>query len=201
MGKKWLRKRRKDPYYKKAKREGYRSRASYKLKQINNRFDLVRKGHTIIELGSSPGGWTQVLCELVGDRGKVIAIDRDPMPKVEGAAFILADAEEDETKKRVREELDGSKADLVVSDMSPNISGNYSMDQARSVALAQLTLDYAREFLKQGGGIVVKVFEGEDFHAFLKEVRDCFDFVKVHSPKASRKSSSEVYVVGKGYKD
>ena len=198
MGKNWVLQKKRDHYYRMAKRENYRSRASYKLKQLNDRFHIIRRGDSVIDLGSSPGGWSQVAAELTGD-GIVVAVDIDPMRPIKGVKFIQGDMLQEETIEEIEALVDG-KVDVVISDMAPNISGHYSYDQARSVELAEMALRTAGRLLRPGGNFVVKVFQGDLFPDFLKEARKKFRMVKVHSPKASRAASSEVYVVCKGYK-
>ena len=198
MGKNWVLQRKRDHYYRMAKLENYRSRASYKLKQINQKFHLIRSGDRVIDLGSSPGGWSQVAAELVGENGAVISVDIDPMKPIKGVKFIQGDMLLQETVDKVVAIAEG-KVDAVISDMSPNISGHYSYDQARSVELAEMAVMTAEKLLKPGGNFVVKVFQGDMFPDYLKIVRQRFAMVKVYSPKASRAASSEVYVVCKGY--
>ncbi len=198
MGKNWVLQKKRDHYYRMAKRENYRSRASYKLKQLNDKFHIIRRGNSVIDLGSSPGGWSQVAAELTGD-GIVVAVDIDPMRPIKGVKFIQGDMLLEETIEKIEALIDG-KVDVVISDMAPNISGHYSYDQARSVELAEMALRTAGRLLRPGGNFVVKVFQGDLFPDFLKEARKKFRMVKVHSPKASRAASSEVYVVCKGYK-
>jgi 23S rRNA (uridine2552-2'-O)-methyltransferase len=199
MAERWVRQRRDDAYWKKAKREGYRSRAAYKLQQIQGRYRVLQRGDRVVDLGCAPGGWTQAALEVVGERGAVVGVDLDRVRPLEGAAFIRGDMRKAETLEDVRRAL-GGPADAVLSDMSPNISGMYGVDQARSVVLARMALQAARSLLRPGGTFCAKVFEGEDFAPFLKEVRASFAFVKVHAPAASRKESSEVYVVARRFR-
>ena len=195
MSKQWQVQRRRDKYYRKAKRENYRSRASYKLQQIDFRFDLIKPGNTIVDLGASPGGWSQVARELAGPESKVIAMDIDRMTPIEGVSFIRGDIMKDEVVARLLEVIpDG--ADVVVSDMSPDISGNYPYDHARSVELCEHALKFATKVLREGGNFVVKTFYGDLSPAFVSLVKKQFDEVHVHHPKASRATSSELYVVG-----
>jgi 23S rRNA (uridine2552-2'-O)-methyltransferase len=197
MSKRWLQEHRREAYYRKAKREGYRSRAAYKLLQIDKKFKLFRPGQSVLDLGAAPGGWTQVAVEQVGQEGKVVAVDLDPCKPLDGAVFIKGDMTDEATVEKIMEEI--GQANLIVSDMSPNISGQYSVDQARSVYLAEQSLTIAEKILKPGGHFVVKLFQGEDFPEFLQKLKDKFQFVKVFSPPASRSQSSEVYVVCKRY--
>lgn len=206
MSKKWLRERSKDAWYKKAKREGYRSRASYKLLQLDERFGLFREGDRVVDLGAAPGGWSQVAADLVGPTGSVVGIDLDPIAplaphEVEDpppVTFLRGDMTRPEALARVMEAA-GGQADVVVSDMSPNISGQYSIDHARSIHLCEMALGAAERILRRGGAFVCKMFEGEDTKRFLDDVRRRFAEVKVTSPEASRDSSSEVYVVARGF--
>jgi len=194
----WRAERRRDKYYRKAKRENYRSRAVYKLKQIDFRFDLIRPGDTIVDLGASPGGWSQVAAELVGPEGKVVAVDIDRMIPIEGVSFVRGDIRNDETVARVLELLpDG--ADVVISDMSPDISGNYSYDHARSIELCEHALRFSTRVLREGGNFLCKMFSGDMSKGLIGYVRKEFRHVHTHHPKASRATSSEVYVVGLEY--
>jgi len=196
MTKRWYREHKREHYYKSAKKLGYRSRSAYKLKQINKRFSLISAGNAVVDLGAAPGGWSQVSLELVGDKGKVVGIDLDHISPLEGAVFIRGDMLSPTVVERVMGEI--STVDVVISDMSPNISGIYSLDQARSFELAMCTLEFARKVLRNGGSMVTKIFEGEDFNLFLYEAKKHFSFVKPYSPPASRSKSSEMYVVCKG---
>lgn len=204
MAERWVQQRRQDGYWKKAKREGYRSRAAYKLQQIQERYNILRRGDAVVDLGCAPGGWTQAALQIVGDSGAVVGVDLDKVRKLPPARFVRGDMTQPETLELVKEELKAlgraGPADAVISDMSPNISGMYSVDQARSVRLARMALTTARKLLRPRGSFVAKVFEGEDFAELLGEVKASFRFVKVHAPLASRKESSEVYIVARGYK-
>jgi len=192
---KWHVERKKDYYYKEAKKQGYRARSAFKLIQIQNRYKIIRKGAVVIDLGASPGGWSQVAAKYAS---KVIAVDLQQMPPLEGVEFIQGDITKKDIIEKIGKYVD--KVDVVISDASPNISGNYSMDQARSVWLCQNALKIAKEFLKENGNFLCKIFEGEDYPEFLNEVKKLFKMVKPHAPKASRKQSSEIYIVAKGYK-
>ncbi len=196
----WRSERKRDHYYRKAKKEDYRSRAAYKLIQMNERFSLIRQGDEVIDLGANPGGWSQVAAELVGDQGRVIAIDIKPMKAIKGVDFLRGDALSSRTISDIRELLDGNKANVMISDMSPNISGNYSLDHARSMELAEMALEYTGWFLRPGGNMVVKVFDGDMTFDYVKKIRTKFRVAKRHAPKASRKSSSEIYIIGKGFR-
>jgi len=188
---------RKDGYYRKAKKEGYRSRAIYKLKQIDEKFYIFNPGDVVVDLGAAPGSWSEYAVEVVG-RGNVVAIDLERMRDIEGVSTYQGDLTDDEVLNRLS--IIAGDVDVVISDMAPNISGNYSMDHARSVYLSQRALKFCDMSLKEGGNFVVKIFQGEDFKNFLEDVKSQFSFVKAHSPKASRESSSEMYIIGKGFK-
>ena len=195
MTKRWRAERSRDKYYKMAKRDSYRSRASYKLKQIDYKFDLIRPGDVIVDLGASPGGWSQVARELGGEDSKVFALDIDRMPPIEGVAFIRGDIRKDSVMQRLLEEMPEG-ADVVISDMSPDISGAYSYDHARSIELCEHALKFAVKVLKEGGNFAVKMFYGDMSRGYVDRVRKYFDEVHVHHPRASRSTSSELYVVG-----
>jgi len=197
--KQWRAERRHDVYYRKAKAENYRSRASFKLKQIDHRFDLIHQGDVIVDLGASPGGWSQVAVELAGPGSKVLALDLERMPPLEGVMFIRGDIRDEEVVKRLLG-LIPNKADVVISDMSPDISGNYSYDHARSVELCEHALKFAAKVLREGGNFCVKMFYGDMSKNFVKLVGKNFAEVYTHHPKASRPTSSELYVVGIGFK-
>ena len=196
MASRWFRER-KDFYYREAKREGYRARSAFKLLQIQDKYAIIHHGDTVLDLGAAPGGWSQVAKKLIGENGRVIGIDILDVKPIDGIYFLHGDITEESTKKKVRRILDGKKVDVVLSDMSPNISGNYSVDQARSVWLSENALIWAKEFLKNGGNFICKVFEGRDFLQFKNTVDNLFKQVRVFAPGASRKSSSEVYLVAK----
>ena len=190
----------KDHYYNKAKQEGYRSRAAYKLKQLDEQADLLSPGDTVVDLGAAPGGWLQVAAEAVGPAGRVIGVDRQRIDPLEDhdVETIRGDMTEAATRERIRE-VAGGAVDVVVSDLAPNMTGEYSVDHARSVHLARQALATARELLDSGGNFAVKVFDGQDFDAFRADLEADFEHVRAVRPKASRESSSEVYVLGLGY--
>ena len=199
MSKRWLKERKNDFYYKKAKQLNYRSRASFKLHQINEKFDIFRPGFAVADLGAAPGGWLQIAKERVGETGKVVGVDLQHIDPLPGIETIRGDITKPETVEELKRLL-GGKADTVISDMSPNISGSYSMDHARSIDLCTHAFRFAQQVLKPGGSLVMKVFEGDMMNDFLAEVRRSFSAVRLHSPKASRSSSSEIYIVAKGFK-
>ncbi len=197
MSKRWVAERKQDGYYKKAKKEGYRSRSAYKLLQMNKRYNLIKSKDTVLDLGAAPGGWSQVAFEVVGPEGLVVGVDLQKIEPIEGVTFLRGDITKTQTLEEIMDII--SHADVVVSDMSPNITGHYSMDHAKSVELAEMALDIAGKILKRKGNFVVKVFEGDLFQDYFKDVESHFGFIKAHSPKASRKQSSEIYVIGKGF--
>jgi 23S rRNA (uridine2552-2'-O)-methyltransferase len=199
MTKQWLKTHKHDSYYKKAKTEGYRSRSAYKLLQINNKFKVIHQGNVVLDLGAAPGGWSQAAAELVGKNGIVIGIDLDPIKKINNVIFLVGDITDPKIVDSINEHLNDKSIDIIISDAAPNISGNYSMDQARSVFLAESALDLAKQLLKANGNFVVKVFEGEDFPQFYSKLKILFRRSKKFSPKASRTRSSEIYVIGLGF--
>lgn len=160
---------------------------------------MIKRDQVVVDLGCSPGGWCQVLREIVGDKGLVIGLDIARTRPLDGVTFIRGDIREESTRKAVIEALHGRAVGVVVSDMSPNLSGNYSIDEARSVELADLALEFAKAHLKKGGGFIVKVFQGESFRSYLVEVGRHFSSCRAYSPDASRARSSEIYIVAKGY--
>lgn len=198
MTKNWRADHRRDKYYRKAKRENYRSRAAYKLKEIDFKYDLIRPGDRVVDLGASPGGWSQVAAELVGGEGEVYALDLARFLPIERVTFIRGDIRKTSVVARLLEHIPQG-ADVVLSDMAPNISGNYSYDHARSVDLCDHALAFASQVLKEGGNFVTKVFYGDMTKGLVSMVRRSFDEVHVTHPKATRSTSSEVYVIGLGF--
>ena len=182
-----------DAFQRRARREGYRSRSVYKLMDIQKRSKIFRKDDTVLDLGAAPGGWSQIVLEYIGEDGKLVGVDLQHILPLKGAQFLQGDIREPETRKELEKLV--PKADVVLSDMSPNLSGNYSVDQARSVELASFALEIASE--RKANSFVVKVFEGSDFQDFRKAVIDEFGSVRTLSPEASRKQSSEVYLIAK----
>ena len=189
-----------DPYVKRAQAEGMRSRAAYKLIQINEKDKLIKPGMLAVDLGATPGGWSQVAGRIVLPAGRVIAIDLLEMTGLPGVTFIQGDFSVDEGLAAVEHELAGAQADLVLSDMAPNISGVTTVDQSRLIGLVELALDFAAKHLKPQGIFLVKVFQGAGFDAYVKSMRDVFVQVQTRKPDASRKGSREVYLLGKGLK-
>jgi len=194
----WLSERKQEKYYRLAKKLDYRSRASFKLMQIDDRFGIFKEGDSVVDLGASPGGWLQVAKERVGD-GKVIGVDLRPIKPIDGVVTILGDITAKATIEELLEKI-GGKADVVLSDMAPNVGGHYSTDHARSVHLCTFAIDVADRVLKKNGKFVVKVFMGDMFHTIKEETEKRFRTVRIHAPDATRSASSEVYVVAKGYK-
>ena len=189
-----------DPFVKAAKVQGYRSRAAFKLTEIDDHDRLIRPGMRIVDLGATPGSWSQVLAERVGPRGKVIALDILPMDTLAGVQFILGDFREDDVLRALETALGGDPVDLVVSDMAPNLSGVSASDQARSQHLCELALEFSREHLKPGGGMLIKAFQGSGYNGFLAEMRSAFESVVSRKPSASRDRSAEMYLLGRGKK-
>ena len=187
----------KDHYYNKSKQEGYRSRAAYKLKQLDREENLLHEGKTVVDLGAAPGGWLQVAAEEVGDSGTVVGVDLQRIDPIDGVETVRGDMTEESTKEEIRD-VAGDAVDVVVSDMAPNMTGEYELDHARSVHLAREALSVALDLLGAGGDFAVKVFEGQDLDDFREDVEEEFQYVRTLRPDASRDSSSEVYIVAKG---
>ena len=187
-----------DPYVQQAQKDGYRSRAAYKLLEIDERDHLIKPGMIVVDLGATPGGWSQIAGNKVGDRGRVFALDLLPLSPLPRVEFIQGDFREDSVLAQLEEKLAGKKVELVISDMAPNISGIDLSDQARSIHLAELALEFAMQHLKPGGAFLVKVFQGVGFEEYVKEMRKHFTKVASRKPKASRDRSNEVYLLGTG---
>jgi len=196
----WLKRHVNDPYVHRAKAHGYRSRAAYKLIEIAKRDGLARPEDAVVDLGAAPGGWTQVLAERVGRSGRVIAVDLLEIAPIPGVAVVRGDFGDEAVLKRIEAVLDGRSLDLVVSDMAPNLSGVSATDQARSIYLCELALEFARSHLKPQGAFLVKVFQGSGYPEFLAAMRGVFIDVSSRKPGASRGGSSEMYLLGKGLK-
>lgn len=194
----WMHEHVTDHYVQRAKAEGWRSRAAFKLMEIDEKDRLLRPGMVVVDLGAAPGGWSQVAAERVGSGGRVLALDLLDMAPVAGVEFIQGDFREDAVLAELTFRLAGRPVDLVISDMAPNISGIAATDQARSVHLAELALEFASRHLKSGGIFLVKTFQGQGFDAFRKAMEAAFDKVVVRKPKSSRDRSSEVYLLGLG---
>lgn len=196
----WLKRHFDDPYVKDAQKQGYRSRAVFKLLEIQDRDRILKPGQVVVDLGAAPGGWCQVAAPMVGQAGKIFALDILPIEPIEGVTFIQGDFSEEAVFKQLMTALDGQAIDLVMSDLAPNISGMRAVDQPRAMYLAELALDFAQSVLKPGGDFVAKVFQGEGFDAYLQLLRETFDKVVVRKPEASRPKSREVYLLAKGFK-
>lgn len=191
----WLDRHFRDEYVKRAQAEGYRSRAAYKLLELQQRERILKSGQTVVDLGAAPGGWSQIARQLVGTEGRVLALDILPMDPIAGVEFIQGDFREQAPLERLRELLKGDGVDLVLSDMAPNVSGISVVDQPKAIYLCEIALDLAKEVLRPGGSFVVKVFQGEGFDSFLREMRNSFSRVVIRKPDASRPKSREVYLV------
>lgn len=194
----WLDRHLKDQYVKRARQLGYRSRAAFKLLEIQEKDLVLAAGMSVVDLGAAPGGWSQVAAEIVGSKGRVLALDVLSMEPVPGVTFIRGDFREDEPLARLRESVGERPADLLLSDMAPNLSGT-AADQPRMLYLCELTLDLGRQMLKPGGTLVVKIFQGEGFDTYLKELRGSFGRVVSRKPRSSRPKSRELYLVAKGF--
>jgi 23S rRNA (uridine2552-2'-O)-methyltransferase len=194
----WMHEHVTDAYVRRAKQDGYRSRSAYKLLEILEKDKLVRSGMTVVDLGAAPGGWSQVLVPVVGAKGQVLALDILEMEPLRGAVVIRGDFSVESTLKLLEEQLGNRSIDLVVSDMAPNISGVGVGDQARSIHLAELAFEFARDRLKPGGDLLVKVFQGAGLDEFRKQLTLAFASVVVRKPKASRDRSSEFYLLARG---
>lgn len=193
----WLSEHFSDEYVKQAQALGYRSRAVFKLKELDDKSKLLKPGIVVVDLGAAPGGWSQYAAQRIGKSGRIIALDLLCMEELPGVTFIQGDFREDAVLEQLRQALDGRPVDIVLSDMAPNMSGNRVVDQARGMHLAELALDTAREILKPGGDFVTKLFQGPDVDAYVHSARSLFARVSVRKPKASRDRSPEVYLVGR----
>lgn len=192
----WMQEHVSDEFVKRAQREGYRARAAYKLMEIDDKDHLVKPGMVIVDLGSAPGSWSQVAMQRLQGKGRVFALDILEMQPVPGVEFLQGDFREDVVLAQLESKLEGRQVDLVISDMAPNISGINVTDQARVAHLAELALEFARDWLKPGGNLLVKVFAGSGFDDNLKAMREIFEQVVTRKPKASRDRSSEIFLLG-----
>ena len=197
----WLSRHLSDPFVKQAQKDGYRSRAAYKLTEINDKDKLIRAGMRVLDLGSAPGGWSQVAGKIIGDKGRILATDILPMEPLRNVDFIQGDFTEQETLDQLLAWTGGGKFDLIISDIAPNITGIQSADQASSIYFLELALDTVRRTLKPGANFLAKMFQGSGSDEYLKELRQHFDKVSIRKPAASRKESREVFVVAKGFKE
>jgi 23S rRNA (uridine2552-2'-O)-methyltransferase len=196
----WLKRHVNDPYVHRARAHGYRSRAAYKLIEIAKRDGLGRPGDAAVDLGAAPGGWAQALAERVGRSGRVVAVDLLEIAPIPGVTIVRGDFREEAVVRRLEDALTGRKLDLVVSDMAPNLSGVRATDQARSIHLCELALEFAKDHLKPRGAFLVKVFQGAGYPEFLAAMRGVFAAVSSRKPAASRGDSKEMYLLGKGLK-
>ncbi|WP_445767967.1 23S rRNA (uridine(2552)-2'-O)-methyltransferase RlmE [Rheinheimera sp.] len=196
----WLKEHFDDHFVQKAQKLGLRSRAAFKLEEINQKDKLIKQGMTVVDLGSAPGSWSQFCVGQVGEQGTIIACDILPMAPINGVSFLQGDFREDEVLNALLSRIGGQNVDVVLSDMAPNMSGNDTTDQARSMYLVELALDMCHKVLKQNGSFVVKVFQGEGFEQYVKDVRAAFTAVKIRKPDSSRARSSETYIVATGFK-
>ena len=199
-GRTWRERQERDPYVQRARREGWRSRAVFKLEEIDRKLRLLKPGMVCLDLGAAPGGWSQYVIEQLRGEARIVAVDLLPMDTLSGVEFVQGDFTEEETLDKLRTAVGEERVDLVMSDMAPNISGNRVVDQPRSMYLAELALDMCREVLADGGDFVCKLFQGEGIDAFIAETRKQFGRVKVMKPKASRPGSREVYLVARNYR-
>jgi len=197
--KRWLNEHFDDEFVLRAQKEGYRSRAIYKLIEIQQKDHILKPGMTVIDLGAAPGGWTEYAVKQLGRQGRMIALDILPMEPVAGVEIIQGDFREDAVLQQLLDLMGGASADLVISDMAPNISGMEVVDIPRAYFLAELALDLARQVLKPGGGLLVKLFQGEGFDAYQKDLKQDFKRVVMRKPKASRARSREIYALATGY--
>ena len=198
-GRSWRERQERDPYVQQARREGWRSRAVFKLQEIDQKERLIRPGMTCVDLGSAPGGWSQYVARKLDGKGRIVAIDLLPMDALPNVDFIQGDFMEDDVLEELRALVGDEKVDLVMSDLAPNISGNRAIDQPRAMYLAELALEFAREVLAERGDFVIKLFQGAGIDPFLADVRSSFATVKVKKPKASRAGSREVYLVARKF--
>ncbi|MBP9721782.1 MAG: RlmE family RNA methyltransferase [Gammaproteobacteria bacterium] len=195
----WFSKQNQDPYIIKSRKEGYRSRAAYKLLEINEKDRILRSGMIVVDLGSTPGGWSQVAADLVGKNGKVLAVDLLPMAFINNVTFIQGDFTEDTIQQQLLELLGGKKADVVISDMSPNLTGIATVDQAKSMHLVELAYDFARLVLKKNGIFLSKAFHGANFENLTKNIKQDFSKLLIRKPMSSRTESKEVYLLASDY--
>jgi len=196
----WLKRHVNDPYVKQAQKDGYRSRASYKLLEVQEKYKLIRPGMSVVDLGAAPGGWSQVTSRLIGGQGRLIASDILEMDSIPDVTFIQGDFTQDQVLAEILEAVGNSQVDLVISDMAPNMSGTPEVDMPKAMFLCELALDLATRILKPGGNFVIKVFQGEGFDAYVKDARQKFDKVQMIKPDSSRGSSREQYMLAWGYR-
>lgn len=196
----WRQRQARDPFVRQAQSQGWRSRAAFKLMDIDDRERLLRRGATVLDLGAAPGGWSQVAAGKVGKTGRVVAVDLLEMEPIDNVHDIRGDFADEAIVEKIVEALGETKADVVLSDMAPNISGNWSVDGPRSVALAELVLEASQRLLRPGGSLVIKVFQGEGFEELVRQLRAAFGSVRIRKPPASRAESREIYLVAGNYR-
>lgn len=196
----WIQNHVKDPHVKKSKSEGYRSRASYKLLEMDEKDKLLKPGMTVVDLGAAPGGWSQVASKALGDKGLLVAVDLSPLEPITGVRALKGDIADDRVIKRLQGLMDMKRADLVMSDMAPHLAGIADIDGPKIMDLANLTMVVCEKVLKKEGCLVVKLFHYEEVHGFVRRLRTVFNTLRIRKPASSRASSSEFYVVAKGYK-
>lgn len=196
----WLKEHFDDPYVKMAQRDGYRSRASYKLLEIQEKDRILRPGMTVVDLGAAPGGWSQVTSRVIGDKGTLIASDILPMDSIPDVTFIQGDFTEDEVFAQLLQAIGENPVDLVISDMAPNMSGLPAVDMPRAMFLCELALDLCTRVLRPGGDFLIKIFQGEGFDAYHKMVRENFEKVQMRKPLSSRDRSREQYLLARGFR-
>jgi len=202
MGSRWQVEKKKDPYYKKSKKEDYRSRASFKLSQLDKKYKIIKKGTAVVDLGASPGGWSQVALEKVGEEGLVLGVDLQKIKpfREENFYFIRGDFTKTEVQEKIVDIIDG-KADTIISDASPQLSGIKDVDHLRSIDLANSVIDIADNILENDGNLLIKVFQGEEYKNLIESLKKKFKILKTTKPASSRKKSSEMYVIGLKYKE
>ncbi|WP_175651983.1 23S rRNA (uridine(2552)-2'-O)-methyltransferase RlmE [Pseudomonas sp. Marseille-P9899] len=196
----WLKEHFNDPYVKMAQKDGYRSRASYKLLEIQEKYKIIRPGMSVVDLGAAPGGWSQVTSRLIGGQGRLIASDILEMDSIPDVTFIQGDFTQDDVLAKILEAVGNSHVDLVISDMAPNMSGTPAVDIPKAMFLCELAIDLATRVLKPGGDFLIKIFQGEGFDVYLKETRKKFDKVQMLKPDSSRDRSREQYLLARGYR-
>lgn len=196
----WLKEHFDDPFVKKSQQEGYRSRAVYKLIEIQEKDQVVKSGMVVVDLGAAPGGWSQYLAKIVGSQGRVVALDILPMDPLPGVEFIQGDFMAEETYAALMTLIDGVGVDVVTSDIAPNLSGMREVDIPRAMYLAELAVEFSKQVLKPGGKLLIKVFQGEGFDSLMKSLRESFTSVKTRKPEASRSRSNEVYLLAVGFR-
>lgn len=198
--KRWLTEHHSDKYVLEAKKKGLRSRAVFKLDEIQEKDRLFRPGMVVVDLGAAPGGWSQFASQQIGDNGTVVACDILPMDSLPGVDFLQGDFREESVLNALLNKIGGTNVDLIMSDMAPNMSGNVSVDQAKSMYLCELALDMCNQVLKRNGSFIVKVFMGEGFDDYFRQIKQMFTTIKTRKPDSSRARSREVYLVAKGFK-